>query len=560
MNNNRLGCLSTTAILASLISILVIGGYVFFNGNVFFTAGALNAEAGEVLGGASSHADVGKSCEKCHTAPWDKATMGDRCMDCHAEIRQQLATADSMHAQMVKDLTLKCQDCHTEHRGPTAPITHMVVGHFPHDTTGFSLASHIRQENGAVFTCVDCHGDDITRFDPAVCQQCHANLDGAFSAAHEKAYGTDCQGCHDGRESLNKEFNHARTAFKLAGKHVSVLCEKCHINVRKAADFKNLDSKCVACHQKDDEHGGKFGTDCERCHSVESWEDSTFDHSTAKFKLDGKHTSADCESCHSNGVFEGTPTTCIGCHQKDDEHAGNLGQDCAACHTTAGWKPATFDHSKADFKLDGEHSEVACEKCHLTKAYKDTPSACYACHEKDDDHKGKYGKDCAACHSTNGWKPATFDHNLSKFRLDGGHANVTCEKCHPNARFAGTPLVCEGCHSDPAYHSGMFNQSCSSCHNTSAWLPATYNGPHSFPMNHGGKNNTCGKCHQPTLKQSSCYTCHNQREIESEHREENIGNFGDCLRCHPNGQSAEDGDGGGGGDGGGDGDGGGGED
>jgi len=38
MNNNRLGCLSPSAIVASIITLLVIVGFGLFSGSGFFTA------------------------------------------------------------------------------------------------------------------------------------------------------------------------------------------------------------------------------------------------------------------------------------------------------------------------------------------------------------------------------------------------------------------------------------------------------------------------------------------------------------------------------------------
>ncbi len=39
-----------------------------------------------------------------------------------------------------------------------------------------------------------------------------------------------------------------------------------------------------------------------------------FDHFTTGFELDGLHRNVDCEACHRNGVFKGTPRLCAGCH------------------------------------------------------------------------------------------------------------------------------------------------------------------------------------------------------------------------------------------------------
>ena len=84
-------------------------------------------------------------------------------------------------------------------------------------------------------------------------------------------------------------------------------------------------------------------------------------------------------------------------------------------------------------------------------------------------------------------------------------------------------------------------QACSACHSTTAWRPGRYDGPHTFPMDHGEQNNACADCHiQPNLTQWTCYTCHERGEIENEHREEGIADFNDCLRCHADGREEGD--------------------
>ena len=47
--------------------------------------------------------------------------------------------------------------------------------------------------------------------------------------------------------------------------------------------------------------------------TVSSAQDS-FDHFTTGFRLQGMHRFADCESCHADGLFAGTPRQCVGCH------------------------------------------------------------------------------------------------------------------------------------------------------------------------------------------------------------------------------------------------------
>jgi hypothetical protein len=325
----------------------------------------------------------------------------------------------------------------------------MREGTFPHEGTGYSLNSHQKRSDGQAFVCSDCHSADITRFDKAVCSTCHEQENKTFMTAHTQAYGTDCMGCHDGKETISKRFDHSLVSFKLDGKHAGRACADCHTSARTAADFKTTSAVCSACHAKDDAHKGSFGT------------------------------------------------------------------DCGSCHKASGWKPATFDHNLSSFKLEGKHANVECNACHINGVFKGTDSTCFACHQKNDEHKGKFGQDCGACHKPAGWKPATFDHNLSAFKLDGAHAKVECQKCHINNVFKGTPQECSGCHQDPAFHQGMFaGTACSKCHNTGAWSPAIYNGPHpdiaggegGSGINHGGRG--CTSCHTVNLNTATCTMCH----------------------------------------------------
>ncbi len=514
MNNNRLGCLSPIAIVASTITLLVIAGFAFTSGNSLFTAGELNARAGENIGGVTSHAEIGSDCAKCHAAPWEAATLGDRCQVCHTGITAELNNPASAHGEMMKGQSVTCRTCHPEHRGPTAALTDMQSGNFPHGTTGYSLNSHQRRSDGQAFLCSDCHGDDVSRFDPPACTTCHQQIDQVFMTTHTQAYGTNCRSCHDGVETIGENFDHSQVTFKLEGKHAGPACDKCHLNAQTAADFKSAPSECEACHEKDDAHKGELGKGCGACHKPAAWKPSTFDHNLSAFKLEGEHAEAECGDCHVDNIFKGTPSNCFACHQKDDEHNGKFGQDCATCHNTSDWEEATFDHNRSIFKLDGAHVTVACEKCHTDAVFKGTPIACFACHQKDDQHKGKFGETCSACHSTDGWKPATFDHNLSAFKLTGGHANVACEKCHIDNVFENTSTECAVCHGNPAFHSGMFiGTACSSCHNTGSWIPARYDGRHpgiaddgGSGIRHGGEG--CRSCHTVNLSTATCTQCH----------------------------------------------------
>ncbi len=513
MNEKRLGCMSPLALTASIITIFVMAGVAYASGASYFSAGSLNAQTGPALGGVSSHAEI-SDCAKCHPAPWESDFMGDRCVQCHVDVGTELADAKTVHGAIKGDqVHLNCRTCHHDHRGPSAPLTENRIDNFPHAVTGFALTSHQTRTDGGVFLCSDCHPAGY-QFDPALCTDCHALADQAFMVAHQLEYGKDCLACHDGVETLGKKFDHSKAVFALVGKHQEVLCSKCHINARKRSDLVSTPQDCQFCHLKDDAHERRYGISCGDCHNPAGWQDNVkFDHNLSVFKLVGRHAEVACEKCHINHVFQGTPQDCYSCHQKDDEHKGAYGTDCSACHTPKTWEGAQVDHSLFAFKLEGKHVGVACLNCHINNVFKGTPTACAACHDKDDAHRGAYGSDCAFCHTPNGWKPSTFSHNKTSFPLTGRHTSVACTSCHVNNTFAGTPNYCSGCHADPFFHRGMFGTNCESCHDTRNW-DANYTGPHpnvgggegGSGIHHGGAD--CRDCHTKTLREATCTKCH----------------------------------------------------
>ena len=62
-------------------------------------------------------------------------------------------------------------------------------------------------------------------------------------------------------------------------------------------------------------------------------------------------------------TYLGLDQECISCH--DDYHQKTLANDCASCHSTDAFSPASsFNHDKTDFALLGKHQEVECIDCH----------------------------------------------------------------------------------------------------------------------------------------------------------------------------------------------------
>jgi Class III cytochrome C family/Cytochrome c7 and related cytochrome c len=517
MNHTRLGFLTPSGLLAA--GITIVGALLFsiFQGGLLFNPGPLNAQNGSLVGNVISHAGIGGVCSKCHAPFWGTDRMTDRCLQCHTEISAQIADPKTLHGVFKQnEITLACQECHVEHNGPSAPLTVISTLSFPHALFGFALNG---KHDGV--ECVDCHKNHDYLHTPSDCFSCHADKD-----IHAGLLGTDCSRCHTPDDWKQSVFDHSKSIFQLEGKHASLACDRCHTDKQ----FKGAPTNCAACHSNDDVHAGVLGNDCVRCHTPIGWKPSTFDHNTITFILDGKHTGVPCEKCHTDKLFKGTPTECSTCHARDDVHAGQLGAVCSQCHTTAGWKPSTFDHSSIAFKLTGRHAVIACEKCHTTKAFKGTPSDCFSCHAGDDAHNGQLGTNCGRCHTTDGWKPSTFDHNTSAFPLSGAHASAACSACHANNVFSGLPTNCYGCHAKDDPHGGRFGTDCGQCHSTNAWHPASFNhNLSSFPLTGAHTNLACTQCHVNNTfagTPSFCAACHGEPAYHA-------GIFGtDCAQCH----------------------------
>lgn len=453
-NNNRLGCLTGAGIFAALATVFILIGAASASGSQMFSSGALNAQPGDSIGGVNSHAQI-RECKACHTAPWERVTMADRCLECHTGIADQMRDAAQLHGIVIqRSPNLACYDCHKDHRGESAPLTDLGAYDFPHDAFGYSLNGHGRKSDGTPFECSDCHTDGVSSFASDSCLACHREVDVAFAQTHTLSFGTDCLICHDGLDTYGDDFDHDRLSFPLLGKHANLSCSQCHLNARSIGDMQ-----------------------------------------------------ATLQDCHA-------------CHSQDDPHEFAYGAECQVCHTAEGWTPANFDHNLSSFKLEGEHATAACEDCHVNNVFKGTPADCYSCHSGNDEHNGQYGTQCETCHTPSSWGDATFDHD----------------------QFAASQ-ECAACHVEPQEHAGQFGADCASCHSTTAWEPASYNGPHTFPMDHEGAGGKCQTCHPDSLVLYTCYGCHehNEAKIASKHREEGISNFQDCMACHPTGREHEGG-------------------
>ena len=131
---------------------------------------------------------------------------------------------------------------------------------------------------------------------------------------------TDCHSTNGWNEMVvPMKFDHSKTSHILRGQHQMVECVDCHSTLKFIGTSKN----CFSCHRHNFETSvlpnhvhARFGTDCERCHSVEaqSWRNS-FDHNKTDYPLRGAHESVACNQCHKNGTFRGVSRDYYECHR-----------------------------------------------------------------------------------------------------------------------------------------------------------------------------------------------------------------------------------------------------
>lgn len=482
---------------------------------------------------AKEHAELEglKNCTKCHEA--GKQLSEALCLDCHTELKGRVAQGKGYHGRMPA-AERACQKCHLDHQGRDFEMIEWPNGKrekFPHDKTGWALeGGHAKVE------CNTCHeprlikDPEIKKLQASKRKDTHLGLSTACRACHfDEHRGQEderCEKCHDVvKWKPAKKFDHDDTQYPLRGLHVKVECNKCHPTAvdsntaeevfpkfvsREYLKMKGLaHERCTDCHT--DPHDGRFGRDCESCHTVDGWKkiikrlDETEFHDKTRFPLVGAHKSVKCTACHGplpgmKQKFKGLAfARCDDCHY--DAHVGQLGalakkgaDDCSKCHDLEAFFPARYelaDHAKTKYPLEGAHEVAPCRGCHPKKeelAKKIDPKLldlirvrkrpklfsfaffrvtdtddCAKCHE--DVHAGQFAErmkkaaGCTTCHVVESFEKVKLDHDKdTNYPLTGKHRDAACAGCHvpgPVGKpaknvvvYRGVDEACASCHPD----------------------------------------------------------------------------------------------------------------
>lgn len=500
---------------------------------------------------SKAHAELEgvSNCTKCHSA--GKKVLNQKCLDCHKEIKANILSKKGYHASAeVKGKD--CATCHNEHHGRNFQITRFDKNNFNHAKTGFTLKGQHAKED-----CKACHKpayikDAKLRKNQGTylgldqsCLSCHDDY-------HQGKMSSNCTDCHSFNSFKNaKAFDHNKTRFPLLGEHINLSCAECHkteiVNGKPAQKYTGMAfGNCNACHK--DAHNNRFGQNCKQCHSEVSFHTikriNTFDHDKTRFKLVGKHKLVDCKECHKTNLTDPLKhERCTDCHtdyHKKQFAKNNITPDCNECHSVYGFNPSEYTidrHNQTKFKLEGAHAATSCTECHKKQkdwSFRNIGNQCIDCHENE--HKGfisaKFlpNDDCTVCHSVNSWTNVSFDHDKTKFKLEGAHVQQTCAACHyrkdengiKKQQFEGIPVECSSCHKDE--HAGQFaingKTDCAKCHESDKWENSKFDHNTSrFKIDGEHVGVKCEECHKPVINEKGSYI---------EYKFDNI----DCAKCH----------------------------
>jgi len=520
-----------------------------FAGLLFLFSCSAPISPGE-LTEAHSKLEGTANCKKCHTM--GKKVADSKCLECHKEINSRIANKKGYHSS--KDVSGKnCINCHSDHHGKKFEIIHFKTDEFNHNLTGYKLeGAHLKKE------CKDCHKPEFIKDKELkirnntylglqnTCLNCHADY-------HQKTLPSDCMKCHDSKAfKPASKFDHNKTKYKLAGKHFSLDCVKCHrkdsIKGVVFQEFAGIKfDNCTNCHE--DKHKNKFGQDCQKCHTEESFQIikkiGEFDHYKTNFPLFGKHRTVDCKTCHKKDyTVPMNYSLCKDCHV--DYHQGQFAKkgitpDCKECHTLDGFTVPfyTIDkHNLTIFPLNGSHAATPCNACHkkgVKWSFRNIGKKCVDCHKNVHENyiSEKYYplKTCENCHNESRWEIITFDHVKTGFELTAVHKQQSCRACHfgkknyslSNQKFSSLTSKCIECHDDIHYKQFDVNgiTDCLKCHGGfSDWQANKFNHNNAaFKLDGKHEKVACAKCHKETksgqniftqykLKDYRCEACH----------------------------------------------------
>lgn len=342
------------------------------------------------------------ACERCHPNQKWKGLAFSRCTDCHADPHRPSLGADCEHCHGL-DSWKKTTFDHERTGYPLRGLHRNVDCRQCHQGGAFKKIPFSRCDNchqkdphqgQFKVDCAGCHrveGFRPSTFDHArsqypltgkhrstSCEKCHRLEEGVFPAGKARAVryrplATACASCHQdvhrgqlqqtcdvchktsgfvGNHLLFQHDRHSR--FPLLGKHAGVACRDCHPREQAGVRYRPISQECAACHRNPHQPvvapatRGQAATDCQRCHTVETFRFAGFDHQRTSFPLKGRHAAVGCEGCHGFTSlkerrvvqFQKLQRGCIDCHRSP--HPSRRYDRCQDCHNSSNWRVRAF--------------------------------------------------------------------------------------------------------------------------------------------------------------------------------------------------------------------------
>ncbi len=163
---------------------------------------------------------------------------------------------------------------------------------------------------------------------------------------------------------------------------------------------------------------------------------------------------------------------------------------------------------------------------------------------QENPHGEKLTMDCTDCHTTDGWKysraTSVFNHDLTKFKLEGQHIYTNCVACHTSLVFSDAKSSCVDCHAD--MHNTTVGTDCSQCHNCESWIVDNITEIHQmsrFPLLGAHNTASCSDCHTSASQLEfeplgvECIDCHQQDYMATTNPNHvQAGISTNCIECH----------------------------
>jgi hypothetical protein len=159
-------------------------------------------------------------------------------------------------------------------------------------------------------------------------------------------------------------------------------------------------------------------------------------------------------------------------------------------------------------------------------------------------HGEEFKISCDACHTSESWTVITdsvsFNHDTTRFLLDGQHGVIDCRQCHTTLEFARAESNCTSCHLD--IHQQSVGDQCSRCHDSNSWIVSNITEVHrqvSFPLQGAHAVAECAACHKSDTDLrfepigTDCFGCHQADFAATTNPDHTKAGFStSCIECH----------------------------